>query len=141
MKRTSWNVAVDVLSFAAFVLLTSTGILVRYALPPGSGALHGPGTGRLAAQRPVTLLWGLTRHEWGAVHFWIAVVFLAVLALHLTLHWRWLACKLRGKPAEGSAMRMALGILGLVAVLALAVAPFVSPTEQVPRGELQSGGN
>ena len=37
---------------------------------------------------------------------------------------------LRGRPREGSGVRAALGALGLVALLALAGAPFVSPIER-----------
>jgi hypothetical protein len=74
MKRPNVNFAVDCLGFAGFVLLTATGVLMRYVLPPGSG--HS------------TTIWTLDRHEWGSIHFWIAIAFLAVLAFHLFLHWR-----------------------------------------------------
>jgi hypothetical protein len=91
-------------------------VLVRYVLPPGSGH-H-------------TRLWGLDRHEWGTVHFWIALGFLAVLALHLFLHWRWIVCVLRGRPRQGSGARLALGMVGVLAILAVAVTPFGSPLER-----------
>jgi uncharacterized membrane protein HdeD (DUF308 family) len=116
MRRPVWNLVVDAVAFAAFVLLTATGVLMRYALPPGSGR-H-------------TTVWDLDRHGWGALHFAIAVVFLAALAVHLVLHWRWIANAIRGRPREGSGWRMALGLIGLLALLALAAAPFVAPVEQ-----------
>jgi hypothetical protein len=37
MKRVNLNFIVDVVAFAGFVLLTTTGVLMRYILPPGSG--------------------------------------------------------------------------------------------------------
>ena len=37
MKRVNLNFIVDVVAFAGFVLLTTTGVLKRYILPPGSG--------------------------------------------------------------------------------------------------------
>lgn len=113
MKRTHLNFAIDCLGFAGFVLLTATGVLMRYVLPPGSGHW--------------TTVWTLDRHEWGSIHFWIAVVFLAVLAAHLFLHWRWIVALMTGRPREGSGARLALGAVGLAALLALAVAPFLSP--------------
>jgi len=67
MRRPTLNLLVDTTAFVGFVLLVSTGVLVRYVLPPGSG-------GR-------ALVWGLDRHAWGAVHLWVAAVFLAVLAI------------------------------------------------------------
>ena len=120
MKRPNVNFAVDCLGFAGFVLLTATGVLMRYLLPPGSG--HS------------TSIWTLDRHEWGSIHFWIAIAFLAVLAFHLFLHWRWIATLMSGRPREGSGARIALGTVGLAALLALAIAPFLSPVERASGG-------
>jgi hypothetical protein len=116
MKRPNLNFAVDCLGFAGFVLLSATGVLMRYVLPPGSGRS--------------TTIWALDRHEWGSIHFWIAIAFLAVLAIHLFLHWRWIVTLMSGRPREGSGARLALGTVGLAALLALAVAPFLSPVER-----------
>jgi hypothetical protein len=116
MKRSDANFTIDCLGFAGFVLLSATGVLVRYVLPPGSGRS--------------TTVWTLDRHEWGSIHFWIAVAFLAVLACHLFLHWRWIATLLRGRPREGSGARAALGAVGLAALLALGIAPFLSPVDR-----------
>jgi hypothetical protein len=117
VRRPTVNFIIDSLAFAGFVLLTATGVLMRYVLPPGSG--------RFAT------IWTLDRHEWGSIHFWLATVFLAVLALHLFRHWRWIVAVLRGRPREGSGARVALGTVGLVALLALAIAPLVSPVERI----------
>ena len=116
MKRPNVNFAVDCLGFVAFVLLTATGVLMRYVLPPGSGRS--------------TTIWSLDRHEWGSIHFWIAITFFAVLALHLFLHWRWIVTLMSGRPREGSGARVALGTVGLAACLALAISPFLSPVER-----------
>jgi hypothetical protein len=125
MKRPNLNFIVDYLGFAGFVVLTATGVLMRYVLPPGSGRS--------------TTLWTLDRHEWGGIHFWIAIAFLAVLALHLFLHWRWIVTLMSGRPREGSGARVALGTVGLVALLALAIAPFLSPVERAS-GALRTPG-
>jgi hypothetical protein len=116
MRRPALNLVVDAAAFVGFVFLVSTGVLMRYVLPPGSG------------KRAV--VWGLDRHDWGALHFWIAAAFLAVLAFHLVLHGKWILAVLRGRPRQGSGGRVALGLVGLLAVLALAAAPLVSPVER-----------
>lgn len=116
MKRNTVNFVIDAIGYAGFVFLATTGVLIRYVLPPGSGH-H-------------TTLWGLDRHEWGGVHFWIAVVFLAVLALHVILHWRWIVCVIRGRPREGSGMRLGLGLVGALAIVAVALAPLGGPVER-----------
>ena len=126
MNRSSVNFVVDVVAFSGFVFLTATGVLVRYVLPPGSGHF--------------SKIWGLDRHEWGAVHFWIAIVLLSTLAVHLILHWRWVVSVIKGRPREGSAVRVWLAIVGIVALIALAVAPFLSNREQtgVPSHKLRT---
>lgn len=120
LKRSSLNFLVDALGFVGFALLTTSGVLLRYALPAGSG--H-----RLT-------IWGLTRHEWGALHFWLSVFFFAALAVHVWLHWGWVVCVVRGRPREGSGIRLGLGALGVLTILALALAPFLSPVAGVSGG-------
>ncbi len=116
MDRTKLNFTIDAIGFFGFVLLATTGILIRYVLPPGSGK-H-------------TLLWGLSRHEWGTVHFWIAISFFSVLILHLFLHWQWIVCVIRGKKSEKSGFRFSLGLIGFIGILAFAFSPFWSDVEQ-----------
>lgn len=120
MRKPTRNLIVDSLAFTGFLLLTTTGVLMRYVLPPGSG--------RRAA------IWGLDRHGWGELHFWIAVGLLLVLALHLVLHWRWILSVVRGRPREGSGLRVGLGLTGLAALVALALAPLLTPVERIGAG-------
>lgn len=116
MKRTSLFFAIDVLAFVLFLLLTTTGILVRYTLPPGSGHFR--------------TLWGMDRHDWGQIHFWIAVVFLAALALHVFFHWKWVVSMVKGRPKQGSGKRVAIAAVSLLALGGLLALPFLAPIEQ-----------
>lgn len=116
MRKGNLNFVVDAVAFAAFVFLAATGILIRYVLPPGSGRF--------------STLWGMDRHDWGRIHFWIAVFLLASLGLHLFLHWRWVVSIVTGRPREGSGFRVALAVVGLLALAGLAGAPFFGPVEQ-----------
>jgi hypothetical protein len=115
MRRITKNFSIDLIAFIGFILLTTTGILMRYILPPGSGHSR--------------TIWGLDRHEWGAIHFWISVIFLGVLAIHFVLHWRWIVNVTLGRPREDSGLRVALGIVGLTGLLAIAISPLVTPVE------------
>jgi hypothetical protein len=74
------NFAVDALALVGMVAMAATGLVIRYTLPPGSGGREG---GRAST------LWGLSRHGWGDVHFWIAIGIAAMLLLHVFLHWQW----------------------------------------------------
>ena len=70
------NLLVDTVAAARLTAMVGTGYILWFALPPGTNRTHS--------------LWGLLRHQFGAVHFWISVTLLAVLAIHVALHWRWL---------------------------------------------------
>jgi hypothetical protein len=136
MKRTAVNMVVDAAAFVAFVLLVSTGLLVRYQLPPGSGDPTRGGLGRGAMSRPITLLWGLSRHQWGDIHYWIALALVAILAVHLVVHWKWIVCVARGQKTDASGLRLGLGAVGLAAVALFALMPLLSGTQSVPRSVL-----
>jgi hypothetical protein len=128
MNKTIFNFIVDAAAFAAFLFLATTGVLMRYVLPPGSGHF--------------SALWGLDRHDWGAIHFWIAITLTIVMVLHLFLHWRWIVCTVQGRPREGSGVRVALAVIVLLAFVGLAISPFFSPVESnhgTPPHKMQSG--
>ncbi|HNO76980.1 MAG TPA: DUF4405 domain-containing protein [Phycisphaerae bacterium] len=80
MRRNTLNFTVDTLALIGMVAMAVTGLVIRYTLPPGTGGREG---GRALK------LWGLSRHGWGDVHFWIAVGIAAMLLLHVFLHWQW----------------------------------------------------
>jgi hypothetical protein len=122
MKRSTVILFIDSISFICFVFLTSTGILLHYLLPPGSGRWSN--------------IWDMNRHEWGDVHFWISAVFFSVLSLHLILHWKVIVNLVKGRHQKESTMRLGLGIVGLITILLFAAAPLVSPTNEIER----SGG-
>ncbi len=138
MKRTTLNYWTDALAFIGFLCLTTSGILLRYQLPPGSGRMDAMSGGRQSQEKTVSVLWGLTRHEWGDVHFYIALGLMVVLAFHLVLHWKWIVCVTRGKPVEGSGYCLGLGVIGLLAAVLLSAAPLFVPAIEVPRSQLQN---
>jgi hypothetical protein len=135
MNRARLNAVIDSLAFICGVFMIATGFILRYRLPPGSGRLEGSGFGHDAMARPVSLVWGLTRHEWGDIHYGVALGLLSVLSLHLVLHWRWIFCMVRGPSAERSRTRIAMGLLAFLALISLAAGPLLSPIVKIGRGE------
>jgi len=115
MKRPKINFIIDIIAFIAFVLLTTTGILMRYILPPGSGK-H-------------ATIWSMDRHEWGTIHFWISILFFSILALHLFTHWKWIVSLVKGRPRDQSGYRVWLGVVGVLAIILLSIAPLLTPIE------------
>lgn len=129
MKRSNIILIIDAFAFASFLFLTSTGILLHYLLPPGSGRWSD--------------IWNLNRHEWGEIHFWISVIFFGVLSLHLILHWRVIVNLVKGRHTKEPKLRLALGVIGLIVVLLLSIAPLVSPANETEKSEgyQYRGGN
>lgn len=111
MKRNTLNFWIDAASAMVFCGLIATGLLTRFVLPPGSGSRR--------------LLWGLDRHDWGDVHFWVAVAGGALLLIHVALHWQWVCVTVlrpfhRARPTDEAPLsRWRRNVLGcsLVAVL------------------------
>ena len=63
-----------------FISLSATavlGFLMEFAIPRGQG--HGS-----------NVFLGLDRHEWGDMHFFLALIFLTALVAHLTMNRTWI---------------------------------------------------
>lgn len=93
IRRTTVNFIVDLAGFIDLLGLICTGFIIKYILPPGSGGGRGYGYrgGRGAAEEVKSLL-SMTRHEWGNIHFYMSVVFITLMLVHLILHWTWIKC-------------------------------------------------
>ncbi len=74
MKRSYLHLLVDMILLLGAVGLILTGLLLAFVLPAGSHQ---------------DSVWSLSRHEWGDIHFWIAMGIIAAALLHVTLNWGW----------------------------------------------------
>lgn len=132
MKRATLISWVDILSFVALVLMVATGLLLEFMLPPGSGRVeHGAGS------QPITLVWGLTRHQWGDIHFYISIGLLALVSTHLWIHHKWIAAGFRGDTPAGTRVRVGLGMLGLLGLLFAGALVMFGPKDVVTRSSLR----
>ena len=76
-RRTQWNFWVDIVTGIVFAAMVGTGILEKWVLPPGSRGGAG-------------LVWlGEGRHFYADIHFWLGIAMLALVILHVWLHWDW----------------------------------------------------
>jgi len=89
MKRTTLNFIIDLVAFFDLLGLAFTGFIMKYILPPGTSGrgrqLH---DGR--GSEHIKELWSMTRHEWGDIHFYLAVIFAVLMVVHIILHWGWI---------------------------------------------------
>ncbi|HRW63054.1 MAG TPA: DUF4405 domain-containing protein [Bacteroidales bacterium] len=123
------NFIIDVVMFALMALLAGIGLLIKYVLLSGTERW-------LKYDRNVELtFWGMDRHQWGAIHLWIAVALIALLVLHIILHWKMIIC-LYKKIVENRKGRIICGIALFVITILFVVFPFFI---QVEISEMQSG--
>ncbi len=81
MKKSNLNLIIDALLLLGIAAITGIGLLMKYVLVPGYQRWEIYG-------RNVNLfLWGLDRHQWGTIHFIVGLVLIALLVLHVILHW------------------------------------------------------
>ena len=84
-----YNYLIDAAMFLLMMAVAGIGLLMKYILLPGRDA-------HLLYGRQVEVLFlGMDRHVWGKIHFIVSLVLLALLALHIILHWNQVVCLFR----------------------------------------------
>jgi hypothetical protein len=131
MSKDKWNLLVNVLLYLVGCGIVSTGCLLYFVLLPGSRGGHG------------LALLGLSRHEWGDIHFYLAIAITALTVLHLVLNWSWIVVTVRrylpgrdkGMGTAGAAVLVLLLLVGV----GLLVTPFALTVERGVEGESRGG--
>ncbi len=121
MKRAKLNLIIDALLLLCLAAIAGIGLLMKYVLVPGYQRWEMYG-------RNVSLfLWRLDRHQWGTIHFIIGLVFLALLVLHIVLHWQMIVGIYRRLIPNRFARWIIALILLVVTILLFAFPYFVKP--------------
>lgn len=101
------------------------GLYLAFCAAAGSGLVMETRLPRGRSHRGLELL-GLDRHEWGSLHLILSLTTLALIVLHLALHWAWLS-----KVAARARLWPLLAGLGLGLLLVLG--PLLLPLSQSAR--------
>jgi len=113
VKKPIVNYLLDWSAFLLLMPMIATGAILYFRLPPGSGA---------------DSMLGLTRHEWGSVHSWVAGALFIVVVVHLILHATWIKALTLGNGDDASKRRRAWAAAALTCILVtLAVFVAVAP--------------
>ncbi|HPD13754.1 MAG TPA: DUF4405 domain-containing protein [Planctomycetota bacterium] len=131
MPKNKLHLVVNVLAYLAMVGLAATGLILYYRLPPGSGSMG---------------ILGYSRHQWGTVHFYLALSLVGLVTLHVALHWKWVtntfgsltrprAVRKAGAGAGGALLLLALGLAGVGAIAAPWLLPVGAGTACDHEGE------
>ncbi len=124
MSKAKLNLVIDGLLFLNVAAIAGIGLLINYVLVPGFRQWE------IYARNVDLRFLGLERHEWGAVHYVLGVVFLALLVLHVVLHWGMIVSISRKLIPNRLARRIVAAILLVLAVLLMAFSVFVKPDVQ-----------
>ena len=98
----------DVAMFVTMCFITGTGLLIHYRLVPGSRGGHG-----------LSLL-GLSRHEWGTYHLWVAYILLFLVLVHMALNYAFIKNCIAAKRTWVVAV---LGLIGAAILSAFLLIP------------------
>jgi len=121
MKKSKLNLIIDALLLLCLAAIAGIGLLMKYVLVPGYRRWE------IYGQNVSLFLWRLDRHQWGTIHFTIGLIFLALLVLHIVLHWQMIVGIYRRLiPNHFVRWTIAL-ILLVVTVLLFAFPYFVKP--------------
>jgi hypothetical protein len=69
---------IDALLFVEITSIAAIGLLLAFVIPAG----------RQAEGNKYFL--GLHRHDWGDIHLYLGLLFLALLGVHIWLNWTWI---------------------------------------------------
>jgi len=130
MTKSKLNLIIDALMLLCMAAMTGIGLLMKYVLIPGQArwAIHG---------RNIELYFrGLDRHQWGTVHLVIGLVLIALLILHIVLHWGMILAIYRSLIPSRLVRWIVVVILICLTAVLLAFSSLVEPEV----GEIQGGG-
>jgi len=85
MRKWLQNYILFIIMFLLGLCQAVSGFALWLALPSGQGYQGGRG-----AELDASTFLSWTRHNWIDLHDWTAVALLAMLIIHLILHWKWI---------------------------------------------------
>jgi hypothetical protein len=121
MKKAKLNLIIDALLILALAAIAGIGLLMKTVLVPGYMRRE------IYGRNVELFFWGLDRHQWGAIHFIISIVFIALILLHIVLHWQMIVGTCRNLIPNRS-VRWITALILLAVTILLSVFPyFIKP--------------
>lgn len=116
------NFIIDALMFLLMAAISGLGFLIKYVLVPGQVRTEKFG-------RFVDLYFlGLDRHQWGSIHLILSFILIALLLLHIVLHWALVKCLFR-KLITQTSFRWILSVIFCLVCLFCFIFPFFVPID------------
>lgn len=123
--KSKLNLSIDIVMFLLLTVMAGIGFLMKYVVVSGEvrNIIYGN-------QVDLEFL-GLTRHEWGSIHLIISLVFIALLALHIILHWKCILSIFKCMIPSAAFRIFTAVLIFLFGAVAMAASFFLNP-EMVP---------
>ena len=125
MTKTIVNLCIDLIAAISLLVMVATGYILRYVLLENTHKTH--------------MLWGMSRGQWGDIHFWASLGLLAILCTHLVMHWRWVVGTLGHRIAANPRWKthagwvviaiVTIGLIGFGWAAHLSVQPIPTPND------------
>jgi hypothetical protein len=108
------NLVIDTLMFIVLMAVAGLGFLMKFVLLPGYKI------NELYDTNTELFFWGLDRHQWGAIHLYLALSMVFLLIFHIIFHWSSIVSIFK-RMIPGKTMQwvivLFIGILGISLVL------------------------
>jgi len=82
MRKPTLNFIINALMFFCMCAIIGIGFLIKYTLVSGQEQMIKYGN------KFELSLFGMDRHEWGAIHLIVGYILIGLLLLHIILHWK-----------------------------------------------------
>ena len=112
-NRLKTNILIDIGLLLAMAAVSISGFVMN-AIIPSHHAIRHSGVHAYASQ-----LFGMGRHDWGAIHTWAGVALLLLLILHVALHWKMVNAWFSKNIPYKSMRIVVIGLLALLALLSV----------------------
>jgi hypothetical protein len=132
MNKGKLTFVIDALMFLCMTAIAGLGFLMKYVLLPGRESTIKYG------RRVDLALFGLDRHDWGAIHLYLGFLWLALLVLHILLHWKMIP-GLYAKLVVSARERWKFGLVYVALAAVLLLFPFLISPEVKDAGEGRGG--
>lgn len=81
-KQNQINLIIDGIMMLVMMVIAGIGLMMKYILVAGYK------TEEVYGHHVDLFFAGMDRHEWGTIHLWLSYSLLALLILHIVLHWK-----------------------------------------------------
>ncbi|MEA1961125.1 MAG: DUF4405 domain-containing protein [Bacillota bacterium] len=118
MNKARTNFIIDAVMFLGMMALVGTGYVRKYVVLSGS-------VSREVYGRKVHMaLMGVDRDGWSVIHLYLGYFLLALLVLHIVLHWKQIKA-IYSKWIPDSGTRLVITILFVIISVLLVIFPFI----------------